>query len=227
MKKILICGPFEEVTNYIAAVEKTGMEPVASTSLPTQDDLDINDIAGLILPGGSDMDPAFYGQENHDCRNIRRWLDLAQLNMLDTFVNCKKPVLGICKGAQVINVYFGGTLIQDLPSHDHHQPYYENHERSDCHLFARILPDTPLSDLCYSSEIFINSAHHQAVDQVAKELEVCAYSDDEVIEGLYHKSLPILALQWHPERMAYDHYVEAYSDGSLIFRYLKEQMVKL
>ncbi len=224
MKKILICGPFDEVTNYIAAVSKTGMEPVASTSLPTEGGLDINDFAGLILPGGSDMDPAFYGQENHACRNIRRWLDLAQLNMLDTFVKYKKPVLGICKGAQVINVYFGGTLIQDLPNHDHHQPYYENHERKDSHHPARILPDTPLTDIWDDDEIIINSAHHQAVDRIAEGLSVCAYSDDGVIEGLYHRDLPILAMQWHPGRMAYAHYVEGWSDGSLVFQSFKEKL---
>ncbi|MCD7751238.1 MAG: gamma-glutamyl-gamma-aminobutyrate hydrolase family protein [Lachnospiraceae bacterium] len=224
MLKILICGPFEEVTNYIAAVEKTGMEPVALTVLPTQDGLDINDFAGLILPGGSDIDPAFYGQENHDCRNIRRWLDEAQLHMLDAFVKCKKPVLGICKGAQVINVYFGGTLIQDLPDSEHHKATYLNHVRMDAHHPTRILTGTPLSDIYSNDEIITNSAHHQAVDRVAEDLEVCAYSDDGVIEGLHHKSLPILALQWHPERMAYNFYTEDYSDGSLIFQYLKEQL---
>lgn len=195
MKKILICGPFDEVTNYIAAVSKTGLEPVASSELPTEDGLDVNDFAGLILPGGSDMDPAFYGQENHDCRNVRRWLDIAQLNALDAFVKCKKPVLGICKGAQIINVYFGGALIQNLPNSEHHKATYINHVRKDAHHPARILPDTPLSEIWDSDEIIINSAHHQAADRVAKELEVCAYSDDGVVEGLYHKSLPILALQ--------------------------------
>ncbi|MCD7862889.1 MAG: gamma-glutamyl-gamma-aminobutyrate hydrolase family protein [Lachnospiraceae bacterium] len=224
MKKILICGPFDEVTNYIAAVSKTGMEPVASTSLPTEVGLDINDFAGLILPGGSDMDPALYGQENCGCRKIRRWLDLAQLNILDIFVKYKKPVLGICKGAQVINVFFGGTLIQDLPNHDHHQSYYENHERKDSHHPARILPDTPLTDIWDDDEIIINSAHHQAVDRIAEGLSVCAYSDDGVIEGLYHRDLPILALQWHPERMAYAHYVEGWSDGSLVFQSFKKRL---
>ncbi|MCD8380189.1 MAG: gamma-glutamyl-gamma-aminobutyrate hydrolase family protein [Lachnospiraceae bacterium] len=224
MKKILICAPFNEVTNYVAAVNKTGMEPVACTALPTENGLDINDFAGLILPGGSDLDPAFYGQENHDCRNIRRWLDFAQLNALDAFVKCQKPVLGICKGAQVINVYFGGTLIQDLPDHNHHQAFYINHERKDAHHPARILPGTPLADIFGNDEIIINSAHHQAVDLVAEGLKVCAYSDDGVVEGLCHQNLPVLALQWHPERMAYDHYVEGWSDGSLIFHHFKEQL---
>ncbi len=224
MKKILICGPFDEVTNYIMAVRETGMEPVASTELPTEDGLDVQDFAGLILPGGSDMDPALYGQENQACRNVRRWLDEAQLDALDAFVKAQKPILGICKGAQVINVYFGGTLIQDLPDSEHHRATYVNHVRKDAHHPARILPDTPLSDIWEEEEILINSAHHQAVDRIADGLKVCAYSDDGVVEGLYHGTLPILALQWHPERMAYSHYAEEWSDGSLIFRYFKNQL---
>ncbi|MCD7806144.1 MAG: gamma-glutamyl-gamma-aminobutyrate hydrolase family protein [Lachnospiraceae bacterium] len=224
MKKIWICGPFNEVTNYIAAVGSAGLEPVACVSLPAESSPDAADLAGLLLPGGGDMDPGFYGQENHGCRNINQQLDLVQLSALDLFVKLHKPVLGICKGAQVINVYFGGTLIQDLPGRDHHQAFYVNHERKDARHPARILPHTPLSDICGNEEIIINSAHHQAVDRVAEGLKICAVSDDGVIEGLYHGSLPILGLQWHPERMACDHYKEGWADGSLVFQYFKKQL---
>ncbi|MCD7920259.1 MAG: gamma-glutamyl-gamma-aminobutyrate hydrolase family protein [Clostridiales bacterium] len=222
MKKVLICSPIDEVPNYVAAVKEIGMEPVAST--PTEDELDIGDFAGLILPGGPDMDPTFYGQEDYACRRVRRWLDLAQLHALDVFVKSKKPVLAICKGAQVVNVYFGGTLFQNLPTREHHQAYHVNNERLFSHHPVRILPGTPLSDIWKTDEIIVNSAHHQGVDRVAEDLKICAYSDDGVVEGLYHQDLPLLAVQWHPERMAYAHYVDGWSDGSLIFEYFKAQM---
>ncbi|MCD8327357.1 MAG: gamma-glutamyl-gamma-aminobutyrate hydrolase family protein [Lachnospiraceae bacterium] len=167
------------------------------------------------------MDPAFYGQKNQSCRNINRELDLAQLQALDTFVRLKKPVLGICRGHQLINVYFGGTLIQDLPNADYHQA----HEGRDSHHPVRILPDTPLSDFLGAREMVVNSAHHQALDRMAESLKVCAYSEDGVIEAFCHKELPILGLQWHPERMAYSgYYTEGRSDGSLIFQYFNEML---
>ncbi|MCD8131011.1 MAG: gamma-glutamyl-gamma-aminobutyrate hydrolase family protein [Lachnospiraceae bacterium] len=222
MRKIWICGPADEVSNYILALKEAGLDPVAATALPASEGLAAQDFVGLLLPGGGDMDPRLYGQENHGCRTINRQLDLAQLQALDIFVKAKKPVLGICKGHQVINVYFGGTLIQDLPDHSCH----EAHDGRDSHHSVRILPDTPPADIWGSCEMTVNSAHHQAVNHAGNGLCVCAYSDDGVIEGLFHKELPILGLQWHPERMSRSGYDTAgMSDGGLIFRYFKEQVL--
>ncbi len=221
MKKIWICGPAGEFSNYILALKNTGLDPIVATALPTPQGLAPQDFAGLLLPGGGDMDPRLYGQESHGCRTVNRPLDLAQLQALDLFVKAGRPVLGICKGNQLINVYFGGTLIQNLPDSDYHQA----HEGRDAHHPVRILPDTPFADVWGPGEMIVNSAHHQAVEQVGSNLYVCAYSDDGVIEGLFHKRLPVLGLQWHPERMAYSGFhTKGMSDGSLIFRYFKNTL---
>ena len=82
---------------------------------------DLSQFDGLLIPGGEDIDPARYGQENTGCRTIDPVMDELQFHALDIFVKAGKPVLGICNGMQMINIYFGGDLIQDIPSKQRHQ----------------------------------------------------------------------------------------------------------
>ena len=221
MKKILIAGNQKDVENYVFTLTEAGLDPVVSTKLPTTYGLTLDDFAALLLPGGADVDPSFFGQSNQGSRTIDKNLDIAQLHITDLFVKAQKPILGICKGCQVLNIYFGGNIIQDLENNVHHQAY----EGKAVKHKATTLPDNILYNLFGSTEITINSSHHQAIDKLGKGLHICQYSDDFVIEAIQHESLPILGVQWHPERMAYSKHIEGEADGTLIFEYFKSLLV--
>lgn len=187
--KIGIAGLSHQTKNYENACIRSGFTPCTSLSLS-----ELSTCDGLILPGGSDITPGFYIQNINGSRDINTELDLKQFQALDLFVRMGKPVLGICKGMQVINVFFGGTLIQDLPNSSAHQQ-----EEGDLIHPASITEECLLSNL-YGKEFLINSNHHQAVDKLGKDLQIVQISHDGVVEALRHTNLPIFAVQWHPER---------------------------
>ena len=145
---------------------------------------------GLLLPGGGDMEPWRYGQENTASRGLEPERDRMERELLDTFLTAGKPILGICRGLQVMNVYFGGTLVQDIPGHS---------QSCDQDRFHRVCSGpSPMRDLCGG---IVNSAHHQAVDVLGDGLEAVQWSPDGVVEALWHRRCPAWAVQWHPERM--------------------------
>ena len=152
----------------------------------------------LLLPGGGDITPALFGQTNHGSYHIDTELDLLQFQALETFIASGKPVLGICKGLQLINVHFGGTITQHIDTADQHrwvgkaQLHYVYHSSlSRLDFFYQL----------YGNSTLVNSAHHQAIEHPGDHLIPVCRAGDNVIEGLMHDSLPILAVQWHPERI--------------------------
>lgn len=205
--KIGIAGKKGQTNNYERSCTELGLFPCTSLSLSTLSTCD-----ALILPGGSDITPGFYGQGNHGSRGIDTELDLLQIQALEYFIRAGKPVLGICKGMQLINVYFGGTLIQDLPNHKEHQQ-----DEGDLLHASTVTEDCVLSHL-YGYEFVINSNHHQAVDKVGRHLHIIQMSHDNVIEGIKHDTLPIIAVQWHPERLPFIQTKKASLPGNLLLR---------
>ena len=139
--------------------------------------------------------PAFFGQENKGSKNIDVSMDQAQFSALTMFVLLKKPVLGICKGLQIINIYFGGDMIQDLPSAQIHS-YIDGDQFHP----TQIEKGSYLYKL-YGTSLTVNSAHHQGIGRLGKSLFSVQKSQDGIIEAIAHESLPILGVQWHPERM--------------------------
>lgn len=190
--KIWIAGYPRLTANYTAALAACGLE--AETSLSERPDASLWD--GLLLPGGGDMDPSFFGQPNRGSASIDRELDLKQLAALAAFLQAGKPILGICRGIQLINVYFGGSLIQDLA-----EPHIHRTENGDA-LHPASCPEGSLLACLYSRTSFpVNSAHHQALDRIGEGLTVIQTAPDGVAEAIAHETLPILAVQWHPERL--------------------------
>jgi len=150
---------------------------------------------GIVLSGGSDIDPSQYEREpetNEFPPEPAR--DEFELSLLSRAKNVGMPVLGICRGLQLINVEAGGTLHQHVPEHAmfNDAPNALAHE-------VTIESGCTLSTL-YGPTLRVNSLHHQTVDQLGSDLRVTARSD-ETIEGLEHSSLPIVAVQWHPEML--------------------------
>lgn len=228
-RKVLVAGSREDVPNYMAALEQIGYEPVVAVELPTEEGLKVEDFAGLLLPGGADIDPALFGQENNGSRKIDRELDERQLAITDAFVKAGKPILGICKGCQIINVCFGGTLIQDLPNNSYHQ--WNQVADQDEHHLAMAVENSWIDRLYGQEMVTINSAHHQALDRLGDGLLVCQKSDDGVIEAVCHETKPVIATQWHPERMT-KHWRKLHPDtttaksdcvdGGLVFDYFSQ-----
>ena len=133
--------------------------------------------SGFILPGGSDINPYYYNEINEGKSNINFIDDIIDFKILDYATTNKIPLLGICRGHQVINVYFGGSLYQDISNHQEaHFITYKNRK------------------------YYVNSTHHQAIKNIGYNLTPIFVSNN-IIESFTHKSFPIIGVQWHPERM--------------------------
>ena len=204
---VLSGDPERDFANYFAALRHSGAEPVA-----VGEELDIDAFDGLLLPGGGDVHPRHYGQANVHCGNIDEALDELQFKVLDAFVRARKPVLGVCRGHQLVNVYFRGTLFQHLDAAGEHT----KRDGADNVHATRVEPDSRLFPI-YGINPTVNSAHHQGVDRPGDGLRVVQRAADGVVEALEHGSLPILCVQWHPERMRDKFWREGLADGDRIF----------
>lgn len=185
---IFLWGRAGRYPNYLRAMEAAGAAVLAS-----EDPADSAGCGGLLLPGGGDLDPWRYGQADTACRDVDPARDQAELALLERFVSAGMPVLGICRGMQVINVFFGGTLAQDVPGHGQAGGIDRLHR-------LRSAP-SPLRDLTGQAPV-VNSAHHQAADRLGAGLTAVQWTPDGVAEALLHRSLPVWGVQYHPERLA-------------------------
>ncbi len=211
--KILIAGIPEKTQNYEKAL---ACFPVSFyTSLKPSNPSDYDK---LLLPGGGDIHPARFGQPNQGSRDVDPALDDIQFSLLDHFVRAGKPVLGICRGIQIINVYFGGDIIQNLSTRFLHQ----YNEKDQTHL-VHTAPDSLLYKL-YGSSCCVNSAHHQGCGRTGNGLVVTQKASDGVIEALEHTTKPIVGVQWHPERMGPAFYQTDTADGRKLIRHFLTQM---
>lgn len=155
---------------------------------------------GLLLPGGWDVDPGLYGEAPApELGPVDPDLDRAEIHLVREAHDAGLPVLGICRGQQVINVALGGTLLQHLPEHD-----VREHGRRHLAHTVRIAPGTELAEAVGGAQMEVNSLHHQAVRDVAPGLTPAAYSDDGVIESLQDEEGRIVAVQCHPEELVTD-----------------------
>lgn len=170
---------------YIEYLEKNDMQPVILKY--DEDNLDdlIKSCDGFIISGGDDLDPSFYGEANIASTPTLKEIDLLDKRIVNYCVEFKRPLLGICRGMQAINVFLGGTLFQDIKNH-----------KDRFHIVKGL--DPLLED-----EFMVNTYHHQAIKDLAKGLKVIAiHEEDGIIEAVMHEFLPIIAIQWHPEQMA-------------------------
>ena len=153
---------------------------------------------GLLMPGGVDIEPARYGQETSpQCGKIDLARDAAEWWMLETYLPSGKPVLGICRGVQVLNVFLGGTLHQHIEGHSDFKSRCKG-----CHKVS-IRPGSKLYHIVNTQQLTVNSLHHQAVDSLGKDLDVSAVSEDGIVEAVVHTSHPFcIGVQWHPEHLS-------------------------
>ncbi len=175
-----------------------------------------DDFDGLLLPGGTDIDPMLYGQPNTTSMTPDRDMDALQMQMLDLFVHARKPVFGVCRGLQLINVYFGGTLHQNIATAKEH---WGPAKVTDDQIHTSWAVKGSWLEKLYGERFCVNSHHHQAIDRVGNSLECIQFADDGVVEGICHTTLPIYAVQWHPERISLEMARTDVADGILTFKY--------
>ena len=181
---------------YRRAVIAAGAEPVdlvpGTKVLPAVD--------GLLLPGGWDVDPSFYGEKRDEkVDETDPELDATELSMFRQARERELPVLGICRGQQVINVAMGGTLVQHLEGH-------EVRELGRSHLAHTIEvdPSSELGRAAGEDKVRVNSLHHQAIKRLGKGLQQSARGEDGTVEGVESADGLIVAVQCHPEELTTD-----------------------
>ncbi len=178
---------------YVSYLEKYNVRLIAipnSTSC-LEEYFDIGlQIHGIVLSGGNDVSPELYCGDKKKSSGISNGRDNCEKRILNTAIEKKIPVFGICRGLQFINVYFGGKISQDIRSHNISQ-------------HSVVVQERDISKNLNSKEVVVNSFHNQGVfpEDLSPELRVFAIDKTSgVIEGLYHPQRPIAAVQWHPER---------------------------
>ena len=190
-------------TTYTEAIRRAGGIPVVIPPQPENADEIIEELDGLVLAGGDDCDPSAYGEARHpttepgDPRRLTNDLSLAKAARERGI-----PTLGICLGAQMMNVAAGGTLIQDIDSSISTDIKHAS-EPADRHRHdVTFEKNTRLSNILGGRPLNVNSSHHQAVGKVGEGLKVTAHAPDGIIEGLEDPSHPFyVGVQWHPEDM--------------------------
>ena len=162
---------------------------------------------GLLLPGGGDIDPAHYGEPRHEkCNEPSAERDDTELTLARWAIEEGMPVLGICRGIQVLNVALGGSLFQDIqaqiPDAQRHA-WYPNHPRDRLSHTVSISPKARLARLIGETTLPVNSLHHQSVKDPAPGLVATGHSPDGIIEAVEAPDHPFaIGVQWHPEELA-------------------------
>lgn len=165
----------------------------------------IEECSGLILTGGTDIYPEIYcdWENNEDKGKYTPERDGFEMHLLDIVFEKKLPVLAICRGLQLVNVYFRGSLIYDLWDirKVNHRKISDNEDR---YHGISIFRDTLLYEITGETKAVVSSSHHQAIDRLGEGLIINAKSDDGIVEGIefadkQNKSF-LLGIQWHPER---------------------------
>lgn len=194
-------------SSYLAAVAHAGGVPI-----PFPFDLEIDALRrlfdrvdGLLLTGGGDIDPRLYGAASSpSLRDVDPARDRTELTLARWAIEGDKPILGICRGLQVINVALGGTLIQDIAAQipmalPHDLP---DEAAGDLAHQVEVNPGSTLEAIARAGIAEVNSSHHQAADHIAGGLRVTARAPDGVVEAVEGSGLRYaVAVQWHPERL--------------------------
>lgn len=207
-----------DITNMVKApftsrdlcevIAKLGAVPVVLPDVPEAAGEDYAALFdGLIIPGGPDVDPTFFGEEpvwHIGGTNYKR--DVFEMALVKAFYQAGKLIFGICRGCQLINITLGGNVYQDLPS-EVPECTIRHSQKADGHFpthHVTLLPGSALYDV-FGETAYVNSRHHQAVKKPGEGLRVTAKAPDGTTEGIETEDRQIVAVQWHPENMWREH----------------------
>jgi putative glutamine amidotransferase len=196
------CSKLED---YVASIEQTGAR-VRVLEVSESPRTVLSEVHGVLLTGGGDVDPVFYGEQRHESvEDAEPGRDEFELDLARRAMASQLPLLAICRGAQVLNVAAGGSLVQDIPSSiGTDLPHRIAQPNADCHAIS-VRPGTRLASALGTAveggcSCRVNSRHHQSVGRVGQGLVVSATATDGVIEAIESPSSPFcLGVQWHPE----------------------------
>lgn len=203
-------GSHDKLEPYLRAIRQAGAQPVEISLGLANDELRAvaETLDGILLPGSpADVDPAHYGASRHQhCGPVDRDRERTDFALLECALGGKKPVLAICYGIQSLNVFLGGSLVQDMsserPSTVQHQWDRESGAPEPFHRL-RLESDARLASLVGAAAARVNSSHHQCIRDLGRELKIVARAEDGVIEAVESTGDTWIAgVQWHPERMA-------------------------
>lgn len=204
LPQVLLPGRPGQFPNYERALSAAGANlRYAGTDSP-------DTCHGLLLPGGGDIHPRRYRGAMICCRDVDEERDELELDLTRRFLDAGKPILGICRGLQVVNVALGGTLLQHVEGHSadgHGDRLHSVRTRSGSAL-----------ERLYGRRFTVNSAHHQAVERLGRGLRAVQWAG-EVIEAVEHVSAPLWAVQWHPERLREGGRLRDTVDGGILFTF--------
>ncbi len=189
--------------NYSDSVERAGGIPIFLPNNIKSISRYLDIVDGIIITGGNfDIDPKYYGEKiKTNTVSLKPSRTKYEFKITEEALKKKIPILGICGGQQLLNVVFGGSLFQHLPEKvkskiKHEQP----NPRNQASHYVKILKETFLKKIVKKNKMFVNSAHHQAVKDLGKGLQINAIADDGVIEGIEYQDLDFcIGIQWHPE----------------------------
>ena len=187
--------------NYIRAIEKFGGIP--RRLYPGISEDEYTDINGLLLSGGPDIDPVYYGEEEHETADINADRDALELPLFEWAIEKDLPVFGICRGIQVMNVAIGSSLYQDIPSQFTDSLTHKIVKTSDDSWHnIKIQPSSLLNKITGDTSVEVNSRHHQSLKVIGDGFTVAAQSEDGIIEAIEDRSKRfMIGVQYHPERM--------------------------
>jgi putative glutamine amidotransferase len=209
---LVVFAEDQKVENYVRWIEEAGFSVVILSREGWERGL--KEVSGIVLPGGGDLDPALYNAPPICAEDVNRERDEFEMEVFTRTWNTDLPVLGICRGMQVINVARGGTLIQDIVelmgsmiSHRGEKREDGSHETVFHYIDA--VEGTIIEELAGKESVEVNSSHHQAVEMVGEGLKEAAFciSDGvvEAVQGTSDGGGLVLGVQWHPERMESEH----------------------
>lgn len=196
--------------DYITAVLHSGALPVIFPMIgedhPQYDELmdkALSVVDGLVMTGGPDVSPDYYGEARQPfCGETLSERDKADMTLVKKAIAAGKPILGICRGLQVVNVALGGALYQDLDSQIKTGIIHQRSDKGYAHQ-VRVSKNSLLFRIAGKESLQVTSRHHQAVKKAAPGLVATAFSEDGVIEALeFENGYPGLLVQWHPENLA-------------------------
>lgn len=202
-KEIAYCN--EEFTQ---AVYKSGGIPLLLPFVSSKDDILTQLILcdGILLPGGDDINPLLYGEEpSKDLGDVCARIDQYELTLTSLALSSNKPILGICRGCQLLNIALGGNVYQDIGEYPNfHLKHAQKARRFEATHTITTVPDSILHSLLGDS-VAVNSFHHQVINTLGEGLLATARTKDGIIEGIELPSKPFtIGVQWHPEIMLND-----------------------
>jgi putative glutamine amidotransferase len=196
---------------YTTRIVSAGGFPIG-VMRPDEDDIDeiLKDTDGLFLMGGNDVDPAEYNEADHSCVFCEPARDKVELMLIKKAVALRMPIFAICRGLQMMNVAMGGTLYQDVEKQMEGALRHSNHKDENGTILPRDMiahnvattEGTLFHSLAKSSELRVNSLHHQGIKKLADGLRVGATAPDGLIEAVEIENYPFsIGVQWHPEEL--------------------------